>query len=142
MADFGLASEGTSQGNLTTKFGRGTEGYRAPEVVMAIEDSGTFNNKVDIWAMGCILYELVLGHQVFRSDGATIEHYYTKSVIEVPCSHIFTDDGKVAICAAIEEMMQNDPRLRPAASDLVKRFASLSKPGQVLPSILSTLLIV
>jgi len=48
--------------------------------------------------MCCILYDLVLGHQAFRFDDATLVHYYSKSIDEVPYSHIFVDDGKVAFC--------------------------------------------
>ena len=41
-----------------------TRYYRAPEVIMSIE----YNNKVDIWSLGCILYELLTGDILFDPD--------------------------------------------------------------------------
>jgi len=52
IADFGLASDGTSKKLHTTRDGRGTPCYRAPEF---IQESACYNNKVDIWSLGCIL---------------------------------------------------------------------------------------
>lgn len=57
VADFGLSTEGTAVRAKTTVLGRGTPGYRAPELLR--EEHATFNNKVDIWAMGCILYQII-----------------------------------------------------------------------------------
>src|SRR5271169_1489295 len=57
IADFGLTMSGTSVGNNYTTHSRGPANYRAPE--MFHQPQGTWNNKVDIWALGCILYELL-----------------------------------------------------------------------------------
>lgn len=57
LADFGLAAQGSSKAVHTTRYARGTDCYRSPEL---IKDS-SFNNKVDIWSLGCILHELLLG---------------------------------------------------------------------------------
>jgi len=56
LADFGITSEVMST-MMVTSFGRGTPGYRAPELLVQDE----YDNKVDIWAVGCILHELVTG---------------------------------------------------------------------------------
>ena len=42
----------------------GTRYYRAPEVILM----GDISNKVDIWAAGCILYELIVGDFLFDPD--------------------------------------------------------------------------
>src|SRR5271155_1059326 len=87
IADFGLTVEGSSKKAYTTQFARGTCSYRAPELLRA---SPTFNNKVDIWAMGCILYELVYATKAFPSDEELF--HFTMSVrtnggkIELPQS--------------------------------------------------------
>jgi serine/threonine protein kinase len=52
IADFGCTAEATSVHAPTTVMVRGTTSYRAPEL---LEQPGNFTNKVDIWAMGCIL---------------------------------------------------------------------------------------
>jgi serine/threonine protein kinase len=49
---------------------RGTIGYRSPEL---ITESPTFTSKSDIWALGCILYELVTGWPLFENEIAVLE---------------------------------------------------------------------
>jgi serine/threonine protein kinase len=48
IADFGLTTEGTSKHAITTESSKGTEGYRAPELLL---DDPKFSNKVDVWAV-------------------------------------------------------------------------------------------
>jgi serine/threonine-protein kinase SRPK3 len=54
-----------------------TRYYRAPEVIMGNE----YNNKVDIWSSGCILYELLTGEILFdpekdKNYSRDIHHLY------------------------------------------------------------------
>lgn len=60
IADFGAAC--TDDECYEEDFG--TRYYRAPEVVL----QGEVSNKVDIWAAGCILYELINGDFLFDPD--------------------------------------------------------------------------
>ena len=46
LADFGLTSQGTSRRLHTTAHSKGTDGYRAPELLQS--DKATYNNKVDV----------------------------------------------------------------------------------------------
>jgi serine/threonine protein kinase len=60
VADFGLARDqarSSSTWYICTRF------YRPPEVVVKM---GTPDSSMDIWAMGCILYELVTQDVLFR----------------------------------------------------------------------------
>src|ERR1700685_924605 len=65
IADFGLSSEGTSTRRIATQYSRGTTGYRAPEL---LKEEAAYNNKVDIWALGCILYEIATRRKAFDHD--------------------------------------------------------------------------
>lgn len=67
LTDFGISAEATSKKAITTRYSQGTSSYRAPEL---LDDEPTFTNKVDIWALGCILYELAKGRVAFREDWA------------------------------------------------------------------------
>jgi serine/threonine protein kinase len=65
IADFGIAQEGTSRTPLITTSSRGTASYRAPEL---LTDSPIYTSKVDIWALGCIAFEMFTGRKRFGSD--------------------------------------------------------------------------
>ena len=70
IADFGTTSEGTSQHLSPTLSSRGTAVYRGPEV---IQERG-YNSKSDIWAFGCIAYELFGKEKAFRGDWETVQY--------------------------------------------------------------------
>lgn len=38
--------------------------YRAPEVMLQLD----YDNKIDIWSLGCLIYELITGEVLFNSD--------------------------------------------------------------------------
>jgi serine/threonine protein kinase len=80
IADFGTASEATSKKFNTTQFSRGSSSYRAPEI---LKENAKYNNKVDVWAFGCILYELSTGQKLFPNDWAVME-YVTKGALKFP----------------------------------------------------------
>lgn len=80
IADFGISSVATSKIAQPTKYARGTECYRAPEL---LTPPLTFSNKVDIWALGCILYELVTGEFAFSTDWHTREYSLDGTQIRV-----------------------------------------------------------
>ena len=70
IADFGATAEGTSKRLQPTSSRRGTASYRAPEVL----EEGGYNAKSDIWAFGCIAYELIAGERAFRSEWDTMQY--------------------------------------------------------------------
>jgi len=72
LADFGITSDGTARRGRTTTGRRGTPGYRAPELMS--DANSVYNNKVDIWAVGCIFYEFPVGTRAFSTDWAVIQH--------------------------------------------------------------------
>src|SRR6266516_2085287 len=72
ITDFGFTMEGSSRRAHTTVYSRGTSSYRAPELIR--ETQSKYTNKVDMWAVGCILYELVLRRRAFASDWDVMQH--------------------------------------------------------------------
>lgn len=71
LADFGFTCEGTSSQFQISGLVRGTSGYRAPEL---LAEPATYTNKVDIWAMGCILHELAVARKAFINDQAVLDY--------------------------------------------------------------------
>ena len=80
IADFGTSSQATSRRLQSTQYSRGTSSYRAPEL---FKDPPGFNNKSDIWALGCILYELCSGRKAFESDWA-VQKYNESLLLQLP----------------------------------------------------------
>jgi len=70
LTDFGSASQATSKRLNTTCFLRGTDSYRSPEVL----EHGRFNNRADLFALGCIIFEIVTGRKRFSSDWAVLQY--------------------------------------------------------------------
>jgi serine/threonine protein kinase len=63
LADFGLSTQLYSQNSLA-KTPCGTIGYTSPEQHMNIG----YDKKVDMWALGCVLYTMVVGFPPFYSS--------------------------------------------------------------------------
>lgn len=71
LADFGLArslanlsTEQQQRGAILTDY-IATRWYRAPEVLVG---TTSYSLALDMWAVGCIIAELLIGHPLFRGD--------------------------------------------------------------------------
>jgi serine/threonine protein kinase len=124
ITDFGFTMEGSSRKAHTTVYSRGTRSYRAPELIR--DSQPNYTSKVDMWAVGCILYELVLRRRAFADDWEV--HQYTHSgkdydVVIGPES--IPDERKCEfIVKIIKELLHVDPTRRPRADALYERFIS------------------
>lgn len=134
VADFGLTAEGTSKRAVETVFARGTPGYRAPELVNP-DDDKTFTNKVDIWAMGCILYEIVCRKKAFENDFRVHQHcleqrYFKRELgIHLDSADVSMNQNNEAfVSKIIHNMLQIEPSKRPAVKDLCQLFEDLLAP--------------
>jgi serine/threonine protein kinase len=121
-----------SSKGITTRHSRGTPCYRAPELLL-VNDLGTtkINNKVDIWAIGCIQYELVFHKKAFIDDYAVLDyrqqHAIFKKRFNVPknSTSVFTDHLNTFLSDAIPKMLEVDEALRPTANELSETFSKL-----------------
>jgi serine/threonine protein kinase len=48
-----------------------------------------FDSKADIWALGCIAFEILHGYKLFSSDWSVIEAAAKKSLPEIPIDERF-----------------------------------------------------
>jgi len=120
IGDFGLTTEGTSQNELQTKEARGTSCYRAPELLDQIP---VFSNKVDIFALGCILFELVTwGRKAFTSDWQ-VHEYKNRDQLHLSFHGIDSDCWKSKFENEVYGMLAVDRTDRPSALTLQRRFA-------------------
>ncbi|KAK7313269.1 hypothetical protein VNO77_37897 [Canavalia gladiata] len=63
LADFGLARK-LGDPDMSHTDNVGTCWYRAPEILC---DSGQYSSPVDLWSVGCVFAEMVMGKPLFRA---------------------------------------------------------------------------
>src|SRR5438270_6912930 len=129
LADFGLTCETTSNTFERSEFARGTTGYRAPELLNT--GNYKYNTKVDMWGMGCILFELVVGRKPFSSDWAVRAHFQSGKDIDVDTSTSITFSKACMnqFSHIIRDLLQLDPKSRPSAQDFLDEFTVQSSVG-------------
>ena len=59
----------------------GTRGYMAPEV---LQGSLRFNEKIDSWALGVLLYNLVTGKMPFTGSDKKVKFNSMNKVVQFP----------------------------------------------------------
>jgi serine/threonine protein kinase len=121
IADFGLTAEGNKKIAYSTRLQRGTPGYRAPEII--IEHKVTM--KSDVWALGCILYELLSGEKAFFDDYKTYEYMQSniKPIISFPES--LDERLKSYLAQLVYNMLEIDWWKRPSTEDILRVLRSL-----------------
>ena len=109
IADFGLAKELSSKSQLA-QTNLGTPYYMAPEII----NEKDYDEKADIWSLGCLIYELAALKPPFdASNAVTLAVKINKG--DFPrLPHKFSAE----LMNAISKMIQLDPRRRPRVEDL------------------------
>ena len=99
---------------------RGTSSYRAPELVLG----NGYTKKVDIWAVGCILYEIVIQQKAFEHDLAVGSYAASKSPLKIP--PIDNGHSSAFFTTTIYETLHWEWNRRPSAQSLVSKFLKLN----------------
>lgn len=109
-----------------TETARGTASYRAPELLNELR---TFSDKVDIWALGCILFELSVKKKAFSSDWDIHEHATRKHKLFIVLPESIESPARKFLKNLIHEMLKINSKQRPTASELHRSFNILSERG-------------
>jgi ankyrin repeat protein len=122
IADFGLTSETKTNVAHTTRYSRGTGGYRAPEL---LNENPKYTYQVDIWGLGCILYELCTKTHAFADDMAVWNCYHSSSTFQMSIiiPWLLSIHAR-HLSQCVREMMESDPQSRPSISALCPLFQS------------------
>lgn len=112
------------------------DGYRSPELI----ERAVFNNKIDIWATGCILNRLLNAPLQFANDFDVLAYVRQINQYETPdwCIPIdsylaplkFAPWERAGIRKAVLQTLAPDPGSRPPAAELVKVFAQMNRVGE------------
>jgi serine/threonine protein kinase len=123
IADFEITVEGTSKRAYTTKYARGTECYRAPELIT--RDSPVVSMKSDIWALGCILYELLSAKTAFRDEIHVYQYTFHHWKLDDPS---LPEQGNPQMRAVLRNLVQSMLDAywwkRPSASEILDALKS------------------
>ena len=131
LADFGIAREVVSDTPLTvTGTQLGTPDYMAPECFV----SGAIDHRADVYALGCVLYQMLTGQKPFPVEGyaaALYQHVHTAP----PRPSTIRSGIPVAMDTVIRTSMAKDPQARYAsAGDLAAAAdAALDSAGLAAP---------
>jgi serine/threonine protein kinase len=113
-----------------SRYGRGTPGYRAPELEFFVSIS-RFNNKVDIWALGCILYEIVFKQRPFQNQYEVKDFADGRKSLKFPDSRGICDDSKLGKFTL--EVLHLDPGKRPGIKELLVGIEEVFAPVERKP---------
>lgn len=125
ITDFGLTFEGTSRRAYSTSSARGTDGYRAPELV---RHGSVFSKETDIFSVGCIFFELISDKKLFLNDYDVFNYGVTRHSIELPRLDLDLDKRMQRyLVLLINAMLEIDWWKRPSASDILRILQLLSE---------------
>jgi len=95
-----------------------TQLYSAPEVLGLDSNSETSNytNSVDIWLVGCVVYELIVGTKLFGSEGQMLRYFFGKRPFpedKLKGLSPPTDDLGISLLKSMLPIQPDDRLLRP-----------------------------
>jgi serine/threonine protein kinase len=122
ILDFGIAKLDQAEGgtrNTTTGVSLGTPTYMAPE---QIEGQGAPTDRIDVYAFGVILFELLAGEAPFVSEstGGILRQHLIKEPPPLP-SHV-----PVEIQALVRKALAKEAAERPTMAQIVEQIDQLA----------------
>ena len=113
IADFALSAH-LEKGNFESR-SCGTPNYTAPEIFLKTQSERKYNEKIDIWSLGIICYQLLIGKFLFEAVSLRIlKEKLNQGDYFVPITL-----SKEAI-SFLNCMLQNDPNKRYSCDQLSK----------------------
>ena len=104
--------------------------YRAPEVLLGEEE---YTSKVDLWSIGCIFAELLLGHPFFNESVSGVD--IVKKLFE-----FFEIDSKISKFSEIctkdlvvkkEKWIENFPKIDIEGIDLLSKLLTVDPTKRI-----------
>lgn len=117
VADFGLAKCVDSQTMLRTMCG--TPSYLAPEVVLQDSRHSGYDQKVDSWSVGAIVFAMLTGHSAFKDEE---DQPLPKRMKErtVAWEHMTDYECSQEACDFVNHLLQFEPTSRMSQADALR----------------------
>ncbi len=126
LDDSDFSREGHNDGLTTTSnFVVGTPRYMAPEQITAPRD---VDERADLWAVGLILYEFLVGAHPFdgKTPGAIMGHVLATPILPIDS---FRTDVPLELAKVVEHCLQRDRTKRvESAHELLNALAPFGSP--------------
>jgi DNA-binding NtrC family response regulator len=130
VLDFGVVSrQGRGELAPITVAGvvLGTPAFLAPELVAT---DVSFDERADIYALGCVAFWLLTGRPPFEARDAKSLLMHHSSTPPAPPSTVAAQPIPAELDALVLECLAKDPAFRPAGADVLgERLATLPLPG-------------
>ena len=128
IIDLGVARRLAPVGPRLTRTGDalGTPAYMAPE---QLRDSSRVDHRADIWALGCLLYEVVCGRRPF--PGQTLQEVAAAIERGPPAPRALFPALPQAWEAALLAALQINPDLRPVSAEALAAIWSRAAAGDL-----------
>ena len=109
LGDFGIARDLDADGLTATGMTVGTYAYMAPE---QITGKGTISAKTDLYALGCVLFQMLSGRTPYKADsqGEVLVMHLQE---DTPSVREFAPDTPVWLDDVIRQLLAKEPRDRP-----------------------------
>ncbi|KAL1132427.1 hypothetical protein AAG570_010382 [Ranatra chinensis] len=117
VGDFGISKVMTTKSQAHTVLG--TPYYISPEMC----EGKQYDKKSDIWALGCILYELACREKPFQGQNLPVLVNKIMKGTYDPLPAVYS--GR--LCSLIEDLLQKDPFKRPSCTDILQRVKSITE---------------
>ena len=120
IGDFGISKKLNQTKHAKTQ-GIGTSNYMAPELIKG----GIYDNKVDIWALGCIIYELFTLEVCFYSESQYDLVGLLNKILEGNYSTINLGIYNSEWQDLIDLLLQTNPENRPDIEEVYNKVLAL-----------------
>lgn len=123
LIDFGFSCKGALADAGALQGCMGTLGYLAPEVAATSTAQGNYSEKCDLWSLGCVFFELVMGMPAFHREAGQCDGYTEEVVLrEIQAC---TSESVAKLLGAVpsfarplvERMLAVKPAERPSARE-------------------------
>lgn len=126
VLDFGVAALLDPEITRVTAVGEtvGSPAYMAPEQIV----SGTASPRTDLYALGCVLHEMLAGAEVFGGPTPAAQMYAHLERTPVPLRDL-RPDVPAPVERLVLDLLAKDPETRPRGADEVYRRLAPLLPG-------------
>ena len=111
--------DGTSNCLISSSYARGKACYRSSEL---LRNPSKYNNKMDMWSLGCIMFEVFTGRKAFTGDIAVLEYLMSGGTLDTILGCVLDKSARDWLPYFVGDLLYCEPSERPSARNLERRL--------------------